>query len=135
MSAWRREALNRLPEFRKDIASSRNVYALWISLFEWLQDAYEPPENTDRIRRIYDYLEWARNQPSTNDAETDPFTAAACCFIEHIPEHAKSRADMPHWFSRSQIVEWKGIFEYQIGEDGYRSLLELWGVSPMRPQK
>jgi hypothetical protein len=53
MSAWRREALQRLPECRQLIETADNPMALWIELHGACQDAYKK-QDEDLIRRFYD---------------------------------------------------------------------------------
>lgn len=56
MSLWRREALTRFPEMRREIAEALDLDYLWSRLFECLQNAYqEQPPDAKRIAAIYNY--------------------------------------------------------------------------------
>jgi hypothetical protein len=63
MSAWRREALHRLPECRRVIEAAENPMALWIELLDECGGAYKE-QNEDLIRRFYDYARWCWQQGS-----------------------------------------------------------------------
>jgi hypothetical protein len=126
MSAWRKEALGRLPQYRQQIQRAENPYDLWIKIHEWFVDAYDQGKPTT-IKQIYEYLWWTCRQPRAKTAKLDLFTAAACCFIEHIPEHSMARADMPNWWSKARVVAYKNVFVYHLGENGYAALLKLFG--------
>ena len=74
MSAWRREALQRLPECRQVVESADNPMALWIELLGGCEDAYQK-QDQDLIRRFYDFARWCWQSPSA-----DVRTAVACAF-------------------------------------------------------
>lgn len=123
MPAWRREAIKRLPELRKEIAGAETLMGLWIELnlqFKW---AYREPRNESLIKRIYSYADWCSQAPATKDAETDPGTAVACAFYEHIPTIPAARDDMPRWFTAEQVLKSRQVFSYFLEEKQFADLL------------
>ena len=57
MSAWRREALVALPEFKQLIAASESPMALWIDLHLEFNRAFEAKDES-RVRRVMEYATW-----------------------------------------------------------------------------
>jgi hypothetical protein len=129
MSAWRREALARIPKLTAGIERSETICSLWNNLRDYFCEAYDN-NDAELIRAIYGYLEWTHGQPPGKTAEDDPHTAAAVCFMEHIPEHPLARVDMPNWFTRQEILGSNEVFSYMIGEEGYVELLKLFPEKP-----
>jgi hypothetical protein len=125
MARWRAEAIKRLPELRKAIASAENVMALWDELF---RSAFVPayladPPDESMISRVYSFADWCVQAPRNRDAAHDPLTAVAVCFYEEIPAFHPARDDMPRWFQYPEIVESKQVFAYRIGLEQYGELL------------
>lgn len=123
MPAWRREAIKRLPEFQKEIARAESVMGLWIELGYHFQRAYRDPRDDSLIERIYSYADWCTAAPGTHDAGTDPFTAVACAFYEHIPQSAAARDDMPRWFTHQQVLDSTEIFSRFLEPAEFQALL------------
>jgi hypothetical protein len=84
MSAWRRIALETLPEFRGIIGQAKSPMGLWVELDLRFKDAFLVG-NDDLVRRFFRYAEWC----------TD--TAVWCVFYEHLPRVA-GLADQLHRF-------------------------------------
>jgi hypothetical protein len=125
MPAWRREAIGRLPGLKREIESARNVMALWIDIWHPFCRAYEQtPRNEDFIRRIYDFADWCAKAPRTNDAATDPATAVAAAFLEHLPTNPLTREDLPRWFTAGQILQSRQVFSCHLTEQQFGELVD-----------
>jgi hypothetical protein len=111
MSAWRRQALEQLPECRRIIESVDNPMALWIELRGACDDAYQK-QTEDLIRRFYDFARWCWQSPSA-----DVRTAVACAFYEHLPTTSVLRRDMPRRFGRAAFHELREVFCYHLSPD------------------
>jgi hypothetical protein len=129
MSAWRREALQRFPEFRNEIERAETPYLLWFDLTAAFHRAYDAPRNDDLIRRIYEYAEWCGKQPRGRSAQSDLATCVTVSFFEHIPTKAAAAVDLPQWFSKAEFVAMEKTFSYLIGETAYHDLLPLFAPS------
>ena len=126
MSAWRNEAIKRFPEHIKEIKNAENAYALWIDIRQWFETAYDNG-NLELISLIYNYLSWTLEQPRESTADDDLSTAASVCFVEHIPEYPKARADMHRWWSKKLFDSYKPLFIYSLGqEEADRLTLEIY---------
>jgi len=111
MSAWRREALQRLPECRRVIEAADNPMALWIDLLGECQDAYKK-QDEDLIPRFYDYARWC-----WQSRIDDVVSAVACAFYEHLPTTPVLRRDMPRRFGRAAFKELRDVFCYHLSPD------------------
>lgn len=126
---WREAALEILPEFRSALQGPDidNPYTFWFEVREAFESAYdESPPNESLIQRIYSYCDWCINAPRGQSAEDDLFTCVAVCFLEHIPEHPLSRADMPRWFTFEELVGSESIFSYMIGPEEFSKLKDYF---------
>ena len=111
MSAWRRQALEKLPECRRVIEAADNSMALWIELLGECQDAYRK-QDEGLIRRFYEFARWCWQSPSA-----DVRTAVACAFYEHLPTTPELRRDMPRRFGRAAFTELREVFRYHLSPD------------------
>ena len=111
MSAWKRQALEYLPECRQVVENSSNPMALWIDLLYECEAACENL-NEDLIRRFYAFAEvcW-------KSSDADLRTAVACAFYEHLPESPGLRRDMPQRFGIAAFNELRGIFFYHLSPE------------------
>ncbi len=110
MSAWRREALASLPEFKRLISESESPMSLWIELHLEFEKAFEA-NDASRIRRLIEYAKWC-----WNGRDGDTINAVGCGFLEHLPEHEGMRACIPQWFTKAEFERLRPVFTYHGGE-------------------
>ncbi|SRR6266481_5636050 len=120
---WGKEAFTRFPELIDHFNFVDSPDALWFELTEAFDQAYKAPRNDDLIARIYAYADWCCSQPSGATAEDDLGSCVCVCFYEHIPQSPEALADMPRWFSRSDVLLMKETFSYMVGEEGFQRIL------------
>jgi hypothetical protein len=123
---WGREAFHRFPELIDRFDNVDDPYLLWIELTYAFKEAYKSPRDEDLISRIFAFAEWCCSQPRGATAADDLGTCVCTCFYEHIPELPEALADMPRWFSRSDVLKMKDIFSYLAGEDGFQRILLVY---------
>ena len=111
MSAWRKQALEKLPEYRRLIEAADNPMALWIELLGECQDASRN-QAEDLICRFYEFARCCWQSPSA-----DVRTAVACAFYEHLPTTPELRRDMPRRFGRAAFIELREVFQYHLSPD------------------
>ena len=99
MSAWRKQALEKLPECRRLIEAADSPMALWIELLGECQDASRN-QAEDLICRFYEFARCCWQSPSA-----DVRTAVACAFYEHLPTTPELRRDMPRRFAEDASRE------------------------------
>jgi hypothetical protein len=115
VSAWKRTALEKLPECRTLIESSDSPMALWIELhlrFERLND-------DDFTRRIFEYARWCVESPGDGGHLSDAGTAAVCAFYEHLPQQAAIRRDLSRWLTREEFTNLREAFRYHLSEQEF----------------
>ncbi len=111
MSAWRRQALQNLPEFRRVIEAADTPMALWVELLDECQDGYRR-QDEELIPRFYEFARWCWQSSSA-----EVRTAVACAFYEHLPTTPESRRDMPGRFGRAAFGELREVFLYHLSPD------------------
>jgi hypothetical protein len=111
MSAWRRKALELLPEHRVIIEAADNPMALWIELLWPCENAHHE-QNEEAIRRFYQFAQLCWQSP-----DADVRTAVACAFYEHLPTRSVMRRDMPWLFSQSAFTELREVFRYHLSPE------------------
>lgn len=120
MSAWKRAALDTLPEYRGIIEAADNPMALWIELQMEFEDVYRnAPLNDDLIRRFYDYARWCMQSPGENGYLSDAGTAATCAFYEHLPQHPAIRRDLHRWLTQDEFTKLRGVFLYHLSDQKF----------------
>ena len=120
MSAWKRIALETLPEYRQLIDEAENPMALWIELHSKLQDVYQAEIRDDGlIRRFFEYARWCLKSPGDGQYLSDAGTAAAHAFYEHLPTHEAIRRDLPRWITREEFIGLRDSFRYLLSNDEF----------------
>lgn len=125
MSAWRREAIAALPEYRPLIDRSGSPMALWIELHLAFEDAVAAGEQ-GRVRRILGYAAWCfsdRSGPLPNDAST----AVVCAFYEHLATRRDRWPMFRRWFDPAMFHRLRPCFAYHLGEPELAELTRLYG--------
>ena len=128
MSAWRREALKRIPGCRQIIEEATSLSSLWIELYLEFAAAYDRAniigssifhEATDEsiISGVYDYAEWCLLQSENLGA----LSYAIGGFYESLGINSFARAEIPKYM-RPEVFEalrQAKVFEYFVNPDEY----------------
>jgi len=113
MSAWRRVALEMIPQCRKLIEQSENVSMLWIELHLAFERAYEEPKDAALIASIYRYASWCLKDSHNVNVQT----AVVVAFYEHLPVGSQAvREEMPQWLSQEDFEGLRGPFHYFLSD-------------------
>jgi len=123
MSAWRRIAIEKLPEQRDLIAKSESVGMLWVDLLFVFLKAHEEPVDEATIRGVYEFAKWTLAE--SRDAEMA--TSTCCHFYEHLPLEPKVRARLARDMSRQEILGLSEIFKYHLTPDEHREFMQEFG--------
>jgi len=119
MSAWRRVALEMLPEYRENIAHAENPMGLWVEIDFYFRDAFEAGDD-DLVRRFFRYAE--RCLDTAKPEATDASTAAWCAFYEHIPRVAGLSEQLHRFMPRNRFVQVRDAFRYHISQEEFDRL-------------
>lgn len=131
MSAWRKEASQRLPELQRIIASREvdSPMMLWMELkCEFQRLCKQEPLPLDLLRRLWGYAEWCLERGD------DVRTGVALGFCEHLIDTKESRNILPKIMSRQDYLDLKGLLLYHNTEKDYEAVLEYFGTVAMNPK-
>ncbi len=115
MSAWKRIALEKLPEYRGLIETADTPMALWIEL----NSEFERVSDENLIRRFFEYARWCMQSPGQGNYLSDAGTAAVCAFYEHLPRHSGIRRELPRWLTREEFASLREAFRYHLSEQEF----------------
>jgi hypothetical protein len=114
MSAWRRQALTCLPEFRAIVESAESPMAMWIELHLQFDKAMEAGD-LSRVERLLAFAAWCASDQS-GSLPNDTSTAAAVAFYEHLPQKREYWQHFPRWFAGSRFNDLLPVFSYHLSE-------------------
>ena len=116
MSLWRREAIERFPELRREIADAEGTYIAWNALWHGLlKPAYEKePPDTETMARVYDYAAWSLKQHS--DAVR---LAVADKFYQRLADDPRTWQDMPRWISQATFDSLLFAWDFYMTRQNY----------------
>lgn len=117
MSAWRRKALEYLPQFRKEIDKSDSASSLWVEILDKFCQAVET-EDEEFIQGTLKYLVWS----FSDEAGMESQQAVNCGFLEDIANNKKLWKCFSKWFSTAQFGQYKGSFQYALSNEDFSKL-------------
>jgi hypothetical protein len=120
MSAWRREAIRRIPKLKGLIEEADGPMALWIDLRSACEDAMNDPVDEETIAGIYDYAAWCLLIPRRGWA----MTAVVVAFYEDLPTRKLLRRSMPQWLTRMEFNGIKQVFYYHLSPQEVTDLVD-----------
>jgi hypothetical protein len=120
VSAWRRKAIELLPEQRPTIEKADSPMALWIDLFvHFVRVA--PGAEDSTLRPILIYAFWCLS-PAAGALPSDASTAAWCAFFENLAPHKELWSRFRSWFSQPQFEQIAPAFGYFLSEEEQKEL-------------
>jgi hypothetical protein len=114
MSAWRRQALALLPEFRAIVETAESPMAMWIELHLQFDKAMDAGDSS-RVGRLLRFAAWCASEKS-GSLPNDTSTAAAVAFYEHLPQKREYWQHFPKWFPASRFNDLLPVFSYHLSE-------------------
>jgi hypothetical protein len=119
MSAWRKTALETLPEHRQLIEKSETPMALWVELQFCFSFEYKN-HSDNLIGRFYKYAKWCLESSGHSDAGT----AAHVAFYEHLTDGKTIQDEIYKWLSKEEFLKLEGAFRYHLEPKEYEQLKE-----------
>jgi len=111
LSAWRKKAIECLPELRKDFEDpEESIYLVFSAMLSAAID-FHKENNIDRLQKIYDFAEWCLRQKSK-----DLWNAAGVSFYEHLGDRAETRQDIRRWVKPDIYTEIRGLLEARLND-------------------
>lgn len=112
MSAWRRVAIETIPQSRTLIETSENVWRLWNELFLEFVRAHSDPVDDELIGQVHDYAVWC-----VDASDTQTYNAAVLSFYENLPIYPEVRERMAKWMSPEEFSRADQVFRYFLKSD------------------
>jgi hypothetical protein len=109
MAAWRRRAIEAVPEFRREISDPReSIYTVWFELLAYTRQAHERDDRAV-LARIYAFADWClfRSSPAVRNA-------VAVSFYEHLLDAPEARRLVLPWLSDRVIAEVMPLWEARL---------------------
>lgn len=125
MSAWRRAALESLPELRTLVEAASSPMALWIDLYLRFEGAVTA-EDASLVRRVLRYAAWCCSDRSGR-LPNDTSTAAACAFYEQLPTRKEFWPSFRTWFTPEQFSRLLPVFAYHLLPEDLEALKIAYG--------
>ncbi len=121
MAAWRKRAIELLPEFRKDLAlEDYSPYQLFSDLLPRIEQAHVDGDE-ELLRRGYGFAAWCASQ----DAK-DLWKAAGVAFYEHVFDRWNQRRLVVPWLSPQIIADSWGLWEMRLNPAQLAELRHLF---------
>ena len=120
MSAWRRAALERLPQYRLMIEQAESVGMLWEELWDKFVAAHRDPVDEETIRQIFNFAWWAVN----DSKNADTASATVVRFFEDLPKDKDVCALLPQHMTRDEFLGFVDIFKYNLSEEKHKAFVE-----------
>jgi hypothetical protein len=123
------EILNRFPEvepFCFEGIDDGLSYIIVGYLADWLETVPDCSSNADIVRRLNEFFEWVKGQPSGDDASNDILTIFTVAFLEDLFESANLVKLIPYIFSREDLTASKDYWITFVGAMNYQFALNLF---------
>ena len=119
MSAWRRIAIEKLPQHRELIERSESVGMLWVDLRIIFERAHHEPKDVSTIRAIYEFARWC----VADSHSADISTSAVCHFYEHLPQEPLVRHELPKHMTRPEFLGMVEAFKYHLSPEEHEAFV------------
>ncbi len=122
MKALHDEIFRRFPELVSRIHPGDEdlPYSLMIYLADWLKDLAPEAFTADLVQRLVAFTQWCLSQPEGKTASDDLHTILVVGFYEHLFDAESTRALLPHFISREEMLQnaeylrsWVGVEDYE----------------------
>jgi hypothetical protein len=107
MSAWRREAADRLPELWRDEEARQSIYLFFFEVLPLVIGAHRSGDD-DVLRRGYGFAQWCFRQGGELE------NAAAVAFYEHLFDSWDLRDDIVRWLDPRIARACWALFEVRL---------------------
>ncbi|SRR5260370_39602282 len=119
MSAWRKIAIEKLPQHRGLIDRSQSVGMLWVDLWLIFVDAHQPPLDEATIKSVYEFASWCMAKSGNADIET----STICHFYEDLPTEPFVRRELSKHMTRQDFLGMIEVFKYHLSSDEHDSFV------------
>lgn len=126
MSAWRRKAIEAVPQLKSIFEQATGPMEAWIEIRFYFERLDFDADHREVVR-VLDYAKWCVSEAS-GKLPNDTSTAVCCAFYEHLSEQKESWVRFRSWFSPQEFESLKGVFAYHLTESDMEALnAEFYG--------
>lgn len=123
MSAWRRRAIECLPDFKKEFEDPEtSIYSVFMHLLPATVVAHQTNDIL-QLKHVYYFAEWCFNQKSK-----DLWNAAGVSFYEHLGDRMETLQAMHTWVKRDIYLEIRGLLEQRLDDVTMKELDGRYGI-------
>jgi len=117
MSAWRKKAIELLPDFKTEFnRKNSTVYDVFIQLLPATVLAHKQSDKQS-LRKYYDFARWCLQQK-----EKDLWNAAGVVFYEHLGDYEETFNEMHLWVEKQIYDQIKGLLEINLPKEKFHDL-------------
>ena len=121
MSAWRKKAIECLPELRKEFEQpGTSIYDVFIELLPATVEVHKQ-KNEARLRKLYDFADWCFRQK-----EKELWNAAGVSFYEHLGDYKETLSAFPKWIKPDIYSDIRPLLQRRLAEIDLENLDKMY---------
>lgn len=121
MSAWRKKAIECAPELKKEFEDPElTIYSVFMELLPLTREAHKV-NNTDKLKKIYDFAEWCHKQKDKNI-----WNAVGVSFYEHLADYNETFNEFTYWIKKEIYIDIRNLLNQRIEDVKIKTLDEYY---------
>lgn len=130
MSAWRRKAIELLPEYRQLVEVADTPMFLWTELESVFSRASEQ-EDISTLSKIFDYAQWCWKESRYDDT----INGALIGFYENIPSRKEDWWTVPRFIQSADFNRLEQVFRYFLTDEQFTSFHDYYNEERRRHER
>lgn len=123
MSAWRKKAMECLPELKKEFENPEtSIYDVFIALLPATITAHRHSD-VAQLKRSYDFAEWCFTQKTK-----DLWNAAGVGFYEHLGDREETIESMHKWVKPDIYNKIRPLLAFRLDDVRLKRIDHLYGT-------
>lgn len=121
MSAWRKKAIECAPELKKEFEDPElTIYSVFMELLPLTREAHKV-NNTDKLKKIYDFAEWCHKQKDKNI-----WNAVGVSFYEHLADYNETFNEFTYLIKKEIYIDIRNLLNQRIEDVKIKTLDEYY---------
>lgn len=130
MSAWRRKAIELLPEHRHLAETADTPMFLWTELGLVFSKASQH-QDIPTLSKLFDYAQWCWKESRSDDS----INGALIGFYENIPSRKEDWWTVPRFIGTADFIGLEHVFRYFLTNDQFEQFCDFYGIERKRLEK
>jgi hypothetical protein len=123
MSAWRKRAIECLPDLKKEFEEPEtSIYGVFMALLPATITAHRNNDVT-QLKKNYDFAEWCFNQKST-----ELWNAAGVSFYEHLGDKPETLQAIDRWVKKEVYIEIRSLLKERLEDVTLKAIDDKYGL-------